>query len=46
MEEIIRNFIEWAEVNAPDAWWLYENTDEAIEQYMKAVRDNKITKSR
>ncbi len=33
MEEIIKDFLEWAQSNAPDAWWIYENPDEAIEQY-------------
>lgn len=35
MEEILREFIEWAHTNSPDAWWIFENTDEAIEQFMK-----------
>ncbi len=35
MEDLIREFIEWAHVNSPDAWWIYENTDEAIEKFME-----------
>jgi|LakMenEpi03Aug12_release.lakeMendotaPanAssembly.Ray.scaffolds.fasta_scaffold3590563_1 hypothetical protein len=35
MEEIIREFIEWAHVTSPDAWWIYESTDEAIEKFME-----------
>ena len=39
MEEIIREFIEWAEINSPDAWFIYEHTDEAIKKFMED-RDN------
>lgn len=35
MEDIIREFIDWAREKSPDAWWIYESTEEAIEQYMK-----------
>lgn len=38
MEEILREFIEWSHENSPDAWWIYEHTDEAIEKFM-AFRD-------
>lgn len=34
MEEILREFIEWAQENSPDAWWIYENTDDAIEKFI------------
>jgi len=40
MEEIIKEFIEWAHINSPDAWWIYENTDEAIEQFMEQRNDD------
>jgi len=35
MEDILREFIEWAQTNSPHAWWIYEETDEAIEKFMK-----------
>lgn len=41
MEEIIREFIEWAQENSPDAWWIYEHTDEAIEKIIKERETNK-----
>lgn len=41
MEEILREFIEWAQENSPDAWWIYENTDEAIKQFMESEELNK-----
>lgn len=40
MEEILREFIEWAHENSPDAWWIYENTDEAIEKFMDQRNDD------
>jgi hypothetical protein len=43
MKQIIEDFIEWAQDNAPDAWWIYENTDEAIEKYLKfKAGENKL----
>jgi len=35
MKELLQEFIEWAEVESPDAWWIYENTEEAIEKFLK-----------
>lgn len=35
MEEIIGEFIELAHNNSPDAWWIYENPEEAIKKYME-----------
>lgn len=33
-EELLSDFIDWAEMNAPDAWWIFENKDDAIEQFL------------
>lgn len=42
-KEAIKAFIEWAEENSLDAWWIYENADEAadkfIEQYAHSSGD-------
>lgn len=38
MEDIIRDFIDWAKENSPDAWWIYEETDEAIEKYAEYLK--------
>lgn len=35
MEELLSDFIEWAKENSPDAWYIYDNTEEAIEKYLK-----------
>lgn len=35
-EEIIREFIEWAQENSPDAWWIYDETDEAIRLFLES----------
>lgn len=40
IEDWIREFIEWAEQESPDAWWIYEHTDEAIEKFMKQREDD------
>jgi len=39
MEELLEEFIDWARENSPDAWYIYENSDEAIERFL-AQRDN------
>lgn len=39
MEEILTDFIEWAKENSPDAWWIYENPEEAIKQFMEQQED-------
>lgn len=33
-EELLKKFIEWAQEESEDAWWIYENTEEAIEQFL------------
>lgn len=38
MEDIIKEFIEWAHVESPDAWWIFEHPDEAIKKYMQHVK--------
>jgi hypothetical protein len=38
MEEqliLLREFVEWAEENSPDAWYIYENTEEAISRFIE-----------
>lgn len=35
MEDIIRDFVEWAHSNSPDAWLIFDETDDAIEKYME-----------
>lgn len=35
MKELLKEFIEWAQENSQDAWWIYENTDEAIKKFMQ-----------
>lgn len=35
MEKILKEFIEWAKDCGEDAWYIYENTDEAIDRYLK-----------
>jgi len=39
MKEILEEFIDWARENSPDAWYIYENSDEAIEKFL-AQRDD------
>lgn len=34
MKELLEEFIEWAKENSPDAWYIYEETDEAIERFL------------
>lgn len=33
-KELLEEFIEWAKDCGEDAWYIYENTDEAIERFM------------
>lgn len=40
MEELLREFIEWAQESSPDAWWIYEHTDEAIEKFLEYKKNN------
>lgn len=35
MKKILEEFIEWAKNCGEDAWYIYEQTDEAIERYLK-----------
>ena len=41
MEAIIREFIEWEKDCGEDAWYIFENTDIAIEEFMKQREDDK-----
>ena len=38
MEELLEEFIEWAKNCGEDAFYIFENTDEAIERF-KAQRE-------
>ena len=35
IQSIIEDFIEWAKSCGEDAWYIFDNTDEAIERYLK-----------
>ncbi len=35
MKEILEEFIEWARECGEDVFYIFENTDEAIEKFMK-----------
>ncbi|MEY2701430.1 MAG: hypothetical protein RLY43_50 [Bacteroidota bacterium] len=35
MEELLEEFIDWARENSPDAWWIFENPDEAIQKFIE-----------
>ncbi len=35
MKEILKEFAEWLESCGEDAWYLFDNTDEAIERFLK-----------
>ena len=35
LKEFLEEFIDWAHNNSPDAWWIYEHTDEAIEKFFE-----------
>jgi len=39
MKELLEEFIDWARENAPDAWYIYEESDDAIEKFLEQ-RDN------
>ena len=39
MNELIKEFIEWAENCGEDAFYIYENKEEAIERFFRE-RDN------
>ena len=34
-KEILEEFIDWARDCGEDAWYIYENTDEAIKRFLK-----------
>lgn len=38
-KELLEDFIRWAEINSPDAWYIYEKTEEAIDKFLQE-RDN------
>jgi hypothetical protein len=40
MKELLEEFIEWAKECGEDAWYIYENTEEAIERFMKKKESN------
>ena len=35
MEEIIKDFIDWAKDCGQDVYYVFDNTDEAIEEYKR-----------
>ncbi len=35
MKELLKEFIEWARECGEDVFYIFENTDEAIEKFMK-----------
>lgn len=35
MKNLIKEFVEWAEWCGEDAWYIFENTDKAIERFIK-----------
>lgn len=39
MENILNKFIDWARTNSPDAWYIFENQDEAIKLFMKYYKE-------
>ena len=34
-EEILEHFIEWARENSPDAWFIYDEPEKAIKQFLE-----------
>jgi len=34
-KNLIEEFIDWALIHSPDAWWIYDKTDEAIEKFLQ-----------
>ena len=42
MERLLKEFILWAELKSPDAWWIFENPDEAIEKFIQKRGGNEI----
>lgn len=35
MKELLEEFIEWAKDCGEDAWYIFDNTDEAIKRFFK-----------
>lgn len=35
MEDLLEEFIDWARENSPHAWYIFEETEEAIKAFMK-----------
>jgi hypothetical protein len=35
MKDILKEFIDWAGDCGEDAWYIFDNTDEAIERFFK-----------
>jgi len=35
MKDLLEEFIDWARDCGEDAWYIFENTDEAIEKFIK-----------
>ena len=40
-QEEIEIFINWVQENAPDAWWVFEHKEEAINQFLIWYNENK-----
>jgi hypothetical protein len=38
MKDILKEFIDWARDCGEDAWYIFDNTDEAIERFIKETQ--------
>lgn len=39
MKELLEEFIEWARENSQDVFYIFDETDEAIEKFLKQRED-------
>jgi len=37
-EELLEDFIDWARDFSQDAWYIFDNTEEAIEEFLKQFK--------
>ena len=40
LKEMLTDFIGWARDCGEDAWYIFENTDEAIERFLKETQSD------
>lgn len=40
LKEMLTEFIDWARDCGEDAWYIFENTDEAIERFFKETQSD------